>query len=167
MAEQRDPIRGAHRQWVRHGWEGSADGMALVTSVMRVQQLLMERIESVLKPHDLTFARFEILRLLSFSSTGAMPMARVGSLLQVHATSVTSAVDRLERQGFVTRSRHPSDGRVVLASLTTAGGEVVEAATADLNAGVFDDVGLDAPDVADLTTLLGRLRTAAGDHVEP
>ena len=63
----------------------------------------MERIDAVLRPLELTFARYEVLRLLSFSSAGAMPMTRLGSLLQVHPTSVTSAVDRLERQGFVER----------------------------------------------------------------
>eukprot|EP01032_Pedospumella_encystans_P009400 gene9401-biopygen7846 len=38
--------------------------MAMVTSLVRVQQLVMERIEAVLRPLDLTFARYEILMLL-------------------------------------------------------------------------------------------------------
>ena len=117
-SSERDPIREAHRQWVAHGWGPAADGMAMVTSVVRVQQLLLERIEAVLRPLGLTFARYEVLRLLSFSSAGAMPMTRMGSLLQVHPTSVTSAVDRLEKQGFVARSRQDSDRRVVRATIT-------------------------------------------------
>ena len=117
-SKQRDPIREAHAQWVRHGWADAADGMAMVTSIVRVQQLLMERIDAVLRPLDLTFARYEVLMLLSFSSAGAMPMTRLGSLLQVHPTSVTSAVDRLEQQGYVERSRDTADRRVVLASIT-------------------------------------------------
>ena len=36
---ERDPIREAHRQWVRHGWADAADGMVMVTSLVRVQQL--------------------------------------------------------------------------------------------------------------------------------
>ena len=107
--------------------------MAMVTSVVRVQQLLLERIDAVLRPLGLTFARYEVLRLLSFSSAGAMPMTRMGSLLQVHPTSVTSAVDRLEKQGYVARSRRDADRRVVLATLTDAGRAVVEEATAGLN----------------------------------
>ena len=93
----------------------------MVTSLVRAQQLLMERIDAVLRPLELTFARYEVLRLLSFSSAGAMPMTRLGSLLQVHPTSVTSAVDRLERQGFVERQRRDDDRRVVLAAITDAG----------------------------------------------
>ena len=116
----------------------------MVTSLVRVQQLLMERIDAVLRPLELTFARYEVLRLLSFSSAGAMPMTRLGSLLQVHPTSVTSAVDRLERQGFVERQRHDDDRRVVLAAITDAGRAVVEKATDGLNGEVFQKPGLAA-----------------------
>ncbi|EGD43942.1 B12 binding domain/ArgK/methylmalonyl-CoA mutase family protein [Nocardioidaceae bacterium Broad-1] len=91
MRADQDPIREAHRQWVSHDWADAADGMAMVTSVARVQQLLMERIDTVLRPLDLTFARYEVLRLLSFSRSGPMPMTRLGSLLQVHPTSVWAA----------------------------------------------------------------------------
>lgn len=161
----RDPIAAAHDQWVAHGWTDAADGMALMTSVVRAQQLVHERVESVLRPHDLTFARFEILRLLAFSRRREMPMSRLGSLLQVHATSVTSAVARLEKQGLVERRQSPDDGRVVLASLTTKGGAVVEYATKDLNAQVFSSPGLAEAEVRQATALLSSLRAAHGDTV--
>lgn len=164
-ASERDPIREAHAQWLRHGWDDAADGMAMVTSVVRVQQLLMERIDSVLRPLGLTFARYEVLRLLSFVQSGSMPMTRLGSLLQVHPTSVTSAVDRLVRQGYVERLRPEGDRRVILASLTAQGRRVVEEATTGLNTQVFEQPGLSVEDVARLTELLGRVRASAGDHV--
>ncbi len=163
---QRDPIREAQRQWVRHGWEEAADGMVLVTSLVRVHQLLLERVDAVLRPLQLTFARYEVLRLLSFTVAGSLPMTRLGSLLQVHPTSVTSAVDRLERQGFVVRERQTADRRVVRAVLTEAGKEVVELATIGLNTSVFADVGLDADQTDQLTGLLTTYRRFAGDQVE-
>lgn len=165
VTSDRDPIQEAHRQWVAHGWENAAAGMEMVTSLVRVQQLLLERIDAVLRPHGLSFARYEVLRLLSFSSTGAMPMTRMGSLLQVHPTSVTSAVGRLERQGYVARSRRDDDRRVVLASVTDTGRDVVEQATRELNSQVFEQHGLSASDLAGLTRLLGLLRSGGGDHV--
>ncbi|MCY7395655.1 MAG: MarR family transcriptional regulator [Nocardioides sp.] len=161
----RDPIREAHRQWVAHGWSEAADGMAMVTSLVRVHQLLQQRIDEVLRPLELSFARYEVLRLLSFSRAGALPMTRLGSLLQVHPTSVTSAVDRLEKQGFVRRARGAEDRRVVLASLTDPGRDVVERATGGLNQ-FFATPGLPAAGVADLTALLDALRAAAGDIVD-
>jgi DNA-binding MarR family transcriptional regulator len=160
-----DPIREARRQWVSHGWDEAAPGMEMVTSLVRVHQLLMERIDAVLRPHELTFARYEILRLLAFTRAGALPMTRLGSLLQVHPTSVTSAVDRLEKQQFVRRTRGESDRRVVLCSITDAGRSVVEKATAGLNQDVFASPGLDPARTATLTSLLGVLRASGGDHV--
>ncbi len=161
----RDPIREAERQWVAHGWTDAAEGMAMVTSVFRVQQLLLERIDAVLRPLGLSFARYEILMLLSFSSAGAMPMTRLGSLLQVHPTSVTSAISRLQGQGYVQRARPDHDRRVILASLTEAGHLVAQQATTQLNARVFAAPGLEQPDLGDLVRLLGRLRGASGDVV--
>ena len=158
-----DPIPEARRQWIAHGWADAADGMAMVTSVVRAQQLLMERIEAELRPLDLTFARYEVLRLLSFSRAGAMPMTRLGSLLQVHPTSVTSAVSRLVTQGYVERSRGDSDRRVVLAAVTASGREVVERATEALNRRVFAEPGLPPEEVRSLTAALTDLRAGLGD----
>lgn len=138
----------------------------MVTSLARVHQLLHERIDVVLRPLGLTFARYEVLRLLAFVSSGAMPMTRLGSLLQVHPTSVTSAVDRLVRQGHVERVRSTKDGRVVLASLTDSGRTVVATATDRLNAEVFERPGLEGQQVRLLTDLLADLRAIAGDHVD-
>lgn len=139
--------------------------MAMVTSLVRAQQLTMERIEAVLRPMDLTFARYEVLRLLSFVQSGSMPMTRLGSLLQVHPTSVTSAVDRLVRQGYVERLRREVDRRVVLPSLTDEGRRVVEEATRRLNSEVFERPGLPHAEVLQLIDLLGALRLSAGDAV--
>jgi DNA-binding MarR family transcriptional regulator len=163
MRPDRDPIAEAHRQWVRHGWSTAADGMAMVTSVARVHQLLMERIDAVLRPFELTFARYEVLRLLSFVRSGSMAMTRLGTLLQVHPTSVTSAVARLEAQGYVERLRPEQDRRVILACITPAGRKIVERATTGLNASVFEQPGLASADLSSLTALLTAFRAKAGD----
>lgn len=165
MHNDTDPISKARQQWVQHGWEDAADGMAMITSVVRVHQLLMERVDAALRPHDLSFARYEALRLLTFTRAGEMPMARLGSLLQVHPTSVTSAVDRLQRQGYVTRRRGERDGRVVLAVVTQSGRDVVELATTSLNRDVFERPGLEPDAVSRLIDMLSAVRAAAGDHV--
>lgn len=158
-----DPIEEARRQWVEHGWGSAADGMAAVTSIVRAQQILLQRIDSVLRPLDLTFARFEILMLLSFSKKGALPMTRMGALLQVHPTSVTSAVDRLEAQGFVERLPHPTDRRAVLASITELGRSRAQEATTVLNGQVFEHLGITTHQTTQLRTVLRALRANAGD----
>ena len=158
-----DPIEEARRQWVAHGWEDAADGMAAVTSIVRAQQIVLQRIDTVLRPLDLTFARYEILTLLSFTKHGSLPMTKMGALLQVHPTSVTSAVDRLEGQGFVERLPHPTDRRAVLASITESGRARALAATAALNGQVFEQLGITEHQVNQLRTVLRALRANAGD----
>ncbi len=158
-----DPIEEARRQWIEHGWADVADGMAAVTSIMRAQQLFLGRVDSVLRPYDLSFARYELLMLLVFSRTGALPLSRIGARLQVHATSVTSAVDRLERQGFVRRRPHPTDGRTTLAELTDEGREAAAQATQALNEQVFAAPGLPDPQLRTLFDVLRNLRRSAGD----
>jgi len=119
--------------------------------------------DGVLRPLDLTFARYEILMLLSFTKRGALPMTRMGSLLQVHPTSVTSAVDRLEAQGFVERQAHPADRRAVLATITRTGKDRAAAATRALNEQVFAQIGITANQTSQLNSVLRALRSNAGD----
>ncbi|HVC14858.1 MAG TPA: MarR family transcriptional regulator [Acidimicrobiales bacterium] len=158
-----DPIGEARRQWSRHGWDAAAPAMAVVTSIMRVQQLLLARADAALRPFDLTFARYEVLMLLSFSSSGALPLGKIGERLQVNPASVTNAIDRLEEQDLVERARNPDDGRGTLARLTEEGRARAAAATDAMNAGVFADLGVGAEGLDGLFELLRDVRYAAGD----
>lgn len=162
-----DPLAEAKRQWLAHGWADAADGMAVVTSVMRAQQLLLARVDATLKPFGVTFARYEVLRLLAFSRSGTLPLSSVVSRLQVHATSVTSTAERLVRDGLVLREPHPHDGRAALLTLTETGRDLVERATLALNTDVFRSPGIDAEDANALVGIVARLRKNAGDFTDP
>jgi DNA-binding MarR family transcriptional regulator len=163
IAVQQDPIELARANWVDAGWADAADGMALVTSIMRVQQLLLARIEGLLRPHGLTFARFELLRLLAFTRRGVLPVGKIGERLQVHPASVTNAVQRLEEAGLVERRANPDDGRSVLAEITPDGRELVEHCTRLLNSVVFSALPLGDDDRAAADTALRALRRSFGD----
>ena len=93
-AQKRDPIQLARENWERAGWGDVANGMVAVTSVMRAHQILLARVENALRPYDLSFARFELLRLLAFSRNGELPITKASDRLQVHVTSVTHAIRR-------------------------------------------------------------------------
>ena len=162
-----DPLAEAKRQWVAHGWTDAADGMAVVISVMRAQQLLLGRVDAALRPFGLSFARYELLRLLAFSRSGRLPLSSVVARLQVHATSVTSTAERLVRDGLVIREPHPHDGRAAMLVLTTSGRTLVDQATAALNTQVFADPGVTSTDAAELVGIVARLRKDAGDFAEP
>ncbi|MFA9430335.1 MarR family winged helix-turn-helix transcriptional regulator [Egicoccus sp. AB-alg2] len=157
-----DPIAEAERNWRAHGWPAPA-AMAAVTSITRAHQILLRRVDEVLRPLGLTFARYEALVLLHFSREGELPLGKMGARLQVHPASVTNAVDRLEAAGYVRRAAHPTDGRTTLARITPTGREVVETATAALGEIRFGAAGLDDAAAARVTDELRAMREAAGD----
>jgi DNA-binding MarR family transcriptional regulator len=156
-----DPIERAGEHWSSHF--GDPDAMKVVTSVMRVQQLLLSALDSALKPFGITFARYEVLVLLTFSKKGELPLNKIGERLMVHPTSVTNAIDRLESQRLVVRSPDAHDRRKVLARLTDEGREVTLSATQaliDINFALAD---VAKADLESLFTLLRNVRLAAGD----
>ena len=160
--ERFDPIAEARRQW-RDRWPEHADHMTAVTSVMRVQQILLARVEDTLKPYALTFAAYEALRLLAFTRSGALPMGKMGERLMVHPAAVTNAISRLEQRGLVQRHMSPDDRRVVLAVITPAGRALADEATGALNQAAFGLPGLTQKQAAEVAAVLHDLRATAGD----
>jgi DNA-binding MarR family transcriptional regulator len=160
-----DPIAEARRHWEERWAAEPARAMAAITSIMRAQQILLARFNALLAPHGITFPRYEALMLLSFTHAGELPLGKIGERLQVHRTSVTNIIDKLEADGLVRRVPHSEDRRATLAQITDSGREVAAAATAVLNAELFGLQGLAAADQEQLTELLQVLRLDAGDFV--
>jgi DNA-binding MarR family transcriptional regulator len=159
-----DPIVRAAELWEER--IGPSGTMAAVTSIMRVQQILQSAVDSALRPYGLTFARYEALVLLTFSKRGSLPMRVMGERLQLHPTSVTNIVDRLEADGLVKRIPHPTDRRTTLAEITESGRERRAQATKAVTAVDFGLRGLTDRQTEQLTELLAKVRKAAGDFVE-
>jgi len=156
-----DPVQRAFDLW-QDRW-GKSSSMRAVTSLMRAHQLVLAEVDAIVKPYDLTFARYEALVLLVFSRTGSLPLSKIGERLQVHPTSVTNIVDRLEKSGLVTRKPNPNDGRGVLAEITERGRRAVEEATADLMGAEFGLRALSQEQHDSLFDTLRDLRLSAGD----
>jgi len=156
-----DPVEEAARQWATQ-WD-EMPRMRAVTSLMRVHQLVLTELDELLRPLGLTFARYEVLVLLSFSRRGALPLGKIGERLQVHATSVTPLVKRLEAADLIRRTPHPEDGRAVLASITPKGRTVMDQATKAIVGARFALGSLSEAECDRLTAMLTRPRAAAGD----
>jgi len=159
-----DPIERAAAIWERRF--GEARAMAAVTSIMRVHQILLSELDTLLRPFGLTFARYEALVLLSFSRAGALPLRLIGERLMVHPTSVTNTINRLERAELVVRRPNPQDRRGTLAEITPAGREVVADATEVLMAAGFGMTGYEDAQLDEMFRLLKSLRVDAGDFSE-
>ena len=151
-----DPLAEARRQWDEHRLPQPLPMYAAI-SLVHAQQVVTTAIDRALKPLELTFARYEVLMLLSFSATGSLPMTKMGDRLLVHPTGITRLVDKLVAQGFVERQQHPDDRRSVLVAITPDGRRVADAATEVLGGTEF---GLPHPraDLEVLVEVLGRMR---------
>src|SRR3954454_3286998 len=161
-----DPIDRAGELWAEHSPNEEPDvyaSMRAVTSIMRAHQILIAELDAMLRPYGITFSRYEALVLLVHSQEGSLPLSKIGERLQVHATSVTNVIDRLEAAGLVRREPNPRDGRGTLAVITEEGREVAGKATAALNAARFGLSALPDDDLGALFTILRRLRVEAGD----
>ena len=159
-----DPIEEAQRQWEAHDLDETA-AMAAATSIMRAHQLVVAAVDATLRPFELTFARFEVLMLLSFSRNGSLPMAKMSHRLMVHPTSVTNLVDKLEAQGFLERRAHATDRRTTLATITPTGRRVARRAAKALTDARFG-MALDDAELQQMTKLVRDFRDARDDFGE-
>lgn len=162
----RDPILEAYHLWNSSGWEDCADGCTAVTSLMRVHQVLTRRADQILAPIGLTFARYELLVRLYFHD-GSLPLAQLGKQLQIHQTSITSLVDKLEKLDLIKRTPHPTDRRSTIAQITPVGRVQTGKAIELLNAEFFRELGLSSDEAHLLIGLLMKMRRSWNDIENP
>ena len=159
-----DPLAEAIRQWEAHDF-GALEHMAATTSITRIHQILVRRIDRELQGFRLTFAQYESLVLLHFSSSGSLPLGKMGRRLMVHPATITGTIDLLEEKGFVRREKAAVDRRQVLATITPRGRAVVKKATTALVAVRY---GLDQMTVAEakvVANVIHDVRARMDDYV--
>src|ERR1700722_6247345 len=71
----------------------------------------------------LNFTDFTIMEILL--NKGDLPISNIGAKLLITNGSMTIAIDRLERKGFVERIAHETDRRTKLVHLTKKGREAI------------------------------------------
>jgi DNA-binding MarR family transcriptional regulator len=158
-----DPVEASRERWIQQGWSDTAAGMAAVVSVMRAEQIFLNRAAATLRPLGLTFARYQVLGMLRWA--GPMTLGAVGHRLWITPGTVTSGIDRLEAADLCRRVSHPTDARATLVEITAKGRRLFDRAVERLNAEVFGTVGLDEEELDLLVGLIEKIRAAEGDVV--
>jgi DNA-binding MarR family transcriptional regulator len=153
-----DVVEASRRVWLDRWNPAAASGMAVFTAILRSQQLLSNEIDAVMRRHDLTFARYEILAWLATDPESSLTLSWISKTLRIPPATVTNLIDRLEADRLVRRVPHPSDARTTLAVITPAGRRRADGATHDLNTTVYERIGLTAPQRTQLVELLATLR---------
>ena len=160
-----DVVEASRRVWLERWNDEAASGMAVFTAILRSQQLLSNEIAAVMRQHDLTFARYEVLSWLAIDPESSLTLSWISKTLRIPPATVTNLIDRLEDDKLVRRVQHPLDARTTLAVITPRGERVADAATQDLNTTVYERIGLTGPQREQLIDLLAELR-ANGNEFE-
>jgi DNA-binding MarR family transcriptional regulator len=97
---------------------------AIVNQIGDANRYLMTEMRESLAHVDLTMEEFKVLMELR---SGPRTHGSLSRGLEVSTGAMTNRLDKLEREGLVTRARDPNDRRGVLLSMTEAGSERLDA----------------------------------------
>jgi DNA-binding MarR family transcriptional regulator len=135
-------------------------GCRAMRAVLRLQRSMAAVVEQELRDHyRLRLIDYQILKELQTDGVGPHLLGEVARQLFVHATTVSTACDRLAERALVTRGPHPTDRRAILIALTAEGTVVADAATDTLTRVNFGLGGLTPTQMTALTNTAGRVRS--------
>jgi DNA-binding MarR family transcriptional regulator len=158
-----DVVEASRRVWLRDWNPDAASGMAVFTAVLRTFQLLNDEAQRVMRRHQLTFARYEVLAWLATDPDSSLTLSWISKTLRIPPATVTDIIDRLEQDKLVRRVPHPTDARTTLAVITARGRRVARNATEDLNSNVYEPIGLSEDGRRQLIELLAELRASGNE----
>ncbi|MGF6769651.1 DNA-binding MarR family transcriptional regulator [Paraburkholderia sp. GAS199] len=121
----------------------------------KARNVLVERMDRAVKPLGLTAQQIGVILLLS--ARRASTPFELSRVMSYDSGSMTRLLDRLEKKGFVVRTRSDADRRMVMLELTEQGHEAARQLPA-LGAAVLNEQlrGFSQSDHATLLDLLGR-----------
>ena len=133
--------------------------LAAWRGLVRVHAALVKELDAALEArHDLPLTSYEVLRSLRKAPDGKLRMAELAEHALLSRSGMTRLIDRLEREGKVSRSTCDRDGRGCYAELTAAGREAVDQARstyiAVVRSGFVRHFSIE--EMQDLATLLAR-----------
>ena len=158
-----DPVDWAAHFWQEQGLNGDESGFLALTSLLRLERLVVDAAERELRQVDLHLTDYLMLMTLQLSSSGTRLISSLARNLMVHATTATLAVDRLEARGLLARSPHPTDRRATCVSITPTGRELSSRATTALDQISFGLHGNSPHSIERLRIALTEARRSAGD----
>jgi DNA-binding MarR family transcriptional regulator len=94
-------------------------------NLKRTCALFEQQLTELLKPYNLTPTQYNVLRILRGAGAEGLCRYEVGDRLVAPGPDVTRLLDRLEKGGVVVRVRAEEDHRLVKASITKEGLDVL------------------------------------------
>jgi DNA-binding MarR family transcriptional regulator len=162
MTERQDPVEWSREQWIAHD-QPAPDQFTAMIAILRTHQAMTASIDATLRTHELTRTGYLLMTTLQLSRDGTRPLGQLSRQLMVHPTTVTLALDQLEKRKLVKRNPHPSDRRTILAVLTPAGQQILDQATKALADNDFGLTSVDRELSRQVVDVLGNVRGHIGD----
>lgn len=100
--------------------DASPDEKLLLT-IVRLAELYKKDCSLIFGAYGLTFAQYNVLRILDGSTRGQNILSRVSALMLVSGANMTGIAKRLERDGFILRKGVPEDERITVLEITPKG----------------------------------------------
>lgn len=131
---------------------------------------LPSRLDAQLKA-DIGISHYEYFAMaqISMAPEQKLRMSELAALSDMTLSHLSRVVTRLERQGWVTRTPDPDDGRSTLAALTEAGWDLVQKAAPghvrEVSKLVFDN--LEPEEVEQLSVIMPKIVDALNPPRKP
>jgi DNA-binding MarR family transcriptional regulator len=128
-------------------------------NLARTTAMASHVVEQGLRQHGLSATQYNVLRILRGAPQG-LCQYEIGDRLVAQVPDVPRIVERMDKAGWVQRLRGTADRRIVMASLTPAGLELVNSLdqpVREMIGGIF--AGLEASQVETLNELLVAARS--------
>lgn len=127
----------------------------VVLSIMRTADQVAVPMNEVLRGAGLSPSQYNVLRILRGAGEEGQPCGEISERMVRRDPDLTRLLDRLEASGLVTRTRDTRDRRIIRASITAQGAELLKSLDEEVEASIRR--GLAHVPVARLRTLLELL----------
>lgn len=93
----------------------------LFLALLRTAAVVRRPLAKVVEDHGLSLAQYNVLRILRGAGEDGLPTLAIRERMIEEAAGITRLIDKLERAGYVQRSRDATDRRQVYCRITDAG----------------------------------------------
>lgn len=127
MEDPRDEYYLKKLQQLDGRWAGLDPAACLIVlGLLHTHDCVNEVLARELQVFGLSSSAFNLLTILEKQENQCLPLREIGRLMVTSRANITGLVDSLCKKGYVERVPHPSDRRIKLARLVTAGQQLLE-----------------------------------------
>lgn len=111
---------------------GSLEEAVYLNALLTAERLMRGEVDA-LKTADLSFAQYNVLRILRGAGDEGLSCREISERMIRRDPDITRLLDRLEARGLLSRSRVETDRRVVMARVTDEGLRVLAGLDGPIN----------------------------------